>query len=239
MCSVRRRASRAGILGNTIRAFDITYSGVFNAESLLPPGWTIVANSFRIIAFNMGEFNPIEFFNYTGDFSLVNVIIGDSDLWLYSGNIINEDEDNWELKTSVFSTDERHYTDYNKTRTATSGISNTRIVTNNLISRPNEFFYEDGTEYNGEYHQHEDFQAMSGGEHDSSSVNIYRKDSKGRLYIPGKYKRSRNFIKNIKNIQAMQNKDSKKKNLSDWSPSQETGGQSSTGGTGGSGGGTY
>ena len=220
-------------------AMDISYIGTFHGECLLPPGWTLMANSFRIIAFNMGSFNAIQIINYTGNFNLLNVVIGDSNMNLHQGNLIERDIDLWELKGSSFDSDTNRYEDYNKDKTITSNILRTQIVTNNLLANNNEFFYSDGSEYNGDYHQHEDLQAMSGAKHTKDSVNIYRKNANGKLITPKSYKRSPNLIRNIKNIHSLAKAGREKENASDWSPSQVIGKQSGSGTAGGSGGGTY
>ena len=60
------------------------------------------------------------------------------------------------------------------------------LVKNNLLTNSGEFYFINGTPYEGEYHQHGDGQAMTGGVHTEESEMIYRKGLNGKLYQPRK-----------------------------------------------------
>ena len=49
-----------------------------------------------------------------------------------------------------------------------------------------EYYFKDGTLFQGEYHQHGDGQAMTGGVHTSESQPIYKKKADGQLFNPRK-----------------------------------------------------
>ena len=58
------------------------------------------------------------------------------------------------------------------------------IVKNNLLTNSGEFYFINGSPYEGEYHQHGDGQAMTGGVHAKDSQMIYRKKPNGELLKP-------------------------------------------------------
>ena len=75
------------------------------------------------------------------------------------------------------------------------------------MSKNDEFFYKDGSPYYGEYHMHQDGQAMTGASHEHSSVNIYRKNEIGKVVDLKKYNIKSTLAKKVKNIK-MQNQKS-------------------------------
>ena len=85
-------------------------------------------------------------------------------------------------------------------------IKYSSIVKKNLISNTDEFYFKDGTPYQGDYHMHETGQAMTGGEHSRKSENIHRKDANGNIVQIKTYKPNSSFSKLASNLQAAKNK---------------------------------
>ena len=178
-----------------VRVIDIVFSGAIHATSKLPEGWMTMASQERILCVNMGNLNPSMIFNYTGVLTIKNARVYDSNELEHSVRILPNNNDYWEEIGEIFGTSESYYEDYSKEVTKISPIKRTHIVTNDLLTNPEEFYFKDGTPYQGEYHTHEDGQAMTGNRHKRSSVNIYRKDAKGNLEPISKRGKRRAFIR--------------------------------------------
>ena len=205
-----------------IRAIDITFKGRFHAESLLPDYWTILSSQSRMICMNLFNYQSMgpnasighpqgTIFNYTGSLLLKNVTAYDIDSNVRNVIIKLENNDIWDTNLSVFDISEDYYTSYNKSPSrAISKINAVKIVKNNLTSKIDEFYFEDGTPYQGDYHTHENGQAMTGGEHSRNSKDIHRKDANGNIVKIKSYKPSSSFSKLASNLQVAKNKTSAK-----------------------------
>jgi len=181
-----------------IRCIDIIFSGDIHAVSSLPSGWSIMASNERIICLNLGSLNPSQIFQYTGRFNIKNIRVYDSIGNNYGAEVVFENNDYWENIGEVFNSSEGYYEFYDKEHTPNKLVKSTKIVTNNLSTNPDEFYFKDGVAYSGQYHVHQDGQAMTEAEHSFSSKNIYRKDAKGRMLRPRTHGKKGSFFKPTK-----------------------------------------
>ena len=224
-----------------IRCVEIAFSGKIHAESLLPESWQLFANNKKIICLNLGDSDASEIINFEGEINIHNVYMYDGNSVRYKAKVIIERANTWEEYNDRFDLSSEYYENLFVKGSVSSGvIKSTKIVRNNLNTSGNEFYLVDGSSYQGDYHMHEDGQAMTGGVHNMQSVNIYRKDSKGRIVDTVRYKRKNRFYKSSLNLSQ------KKKIKSDegtankpFSGSQASTQMSSSTGHGTGGGGAY
>lgn len=192
---------------NRIVVIDILFSGSLHAESMLPDSWTLLSSSNRIICINFGTSTPFEILSYTGNLTIKNASIYDAESNLHKPTIVFRGNDYWELTRETFDTSTSFYENFSSEITKKSNIKGVSIIKNNLMSKNDEFFYKDGSPYYGEYHMHQDGQAMTGASHERSSVNIYRKNEIGKVVDLKKYNIKSTLAKKVKNIK-MQNQKS-------------------------------
>ena len=173
---------------NNPRAITIVYVGKFHGESMLPDDWQFFANRSKItcLSFSQNSSIPELLFNYTGLIHIKGGTVIDADLEKHSFHVSLEDIDYWETSTGKFSTNTQYWDGLDSTHDRGGDISRTSIVKKNLLTNDGEFFFKDGTPYNGEYHQHQDSQALSGAAHTEESEFIYRKSGNGVIYNPRK-----------------------------------------------------
>ena len=103
---------------------------------------------------------------------------------LYVKKTVIEDIDYWETSTGKFSENTQYWEGLGSTHEVRADIISTIIVNNGLIAGQGEFFYKDGNPYDGDYHQYQDSQAMTGASYSDESEFIYRKNENGVLYNP-------------------------------------------------------
>ena len=108
------------------------------------------------------------------------------------------------------------------------------VYKNNLFTKQDEFYYENGENYFGSYHQHSNGQAMTEAKHNEDSLNIYRKNQNNKLIKP-KPKRLRPITKD-REITPSRDKDKQYRTVRTSEGKNVSGTQSSSGGGGG---GTY
>ena len=205
-----------------IRVIDITFKGKFHAQSLLPDNWGIQSSQNRMICMNFYSYdsthsNPSvgqpqgSIFNYSGNLLLKNITAYDIHSNKINVSISIQNNDIWDTNLSIFDESADYYTSYNKSPSrAISKINAVKIVKNNLLTNSDEFYFEDGTPYQGDYHTHENGQAMTGGEHSRNSKDIHRKDANGNIVKIKSYKPSSSFSKLASNLQVAKNKTSAK-----------------------------
>tara|TARA_R100000808_G_scaffold8841_1_gene24734 strand:- start:1825 stop:2559 length:735 start_codon:yes stop_codon:yes gene_type:complete len=182
----------------SVACIDIRYKGKMYAESMLPDDWQIFERNGRIICISLGNSIPELLFQYTGLIEIEGGMVVDRNLNKYPIYINVHDIDYWENITGEYDKDSTVWTNYSGVHTREKGLLKTSIVRNGLVTKPNEFYYADGTVYEGEYHQHEDGQAMTGGLHNEDSVDIYRKREDGELYNPRKRRSKRSLVEIVK-----------------------------------------
>jgi hypothetical protein len=170
------------------RAIDISYKGIMQAESMLPSSWTLSSNKNRILCLSFSEEseNVELLMRYSGLIQIIGVTVIDQDLQKHAGLVTIEDIDTWDYMTVDFDKNTQYWEGLFSTHTKERSLTVTDIVKNNLLTNSGEFYFINGTPYEGEYHQHGDGQAMTGGVHTEESEMIYRKGFDGELYQPRK-----------------------------------------------------
>ena len=183
-----------------VAAIDIHYSGKMYGESQLPDDWQLMSNKNRIICFSLGDSVPEVLLNYVGLINIKACSVVDRDLNTYNAHITIEDIDYWENITDDFDKNTQYWTNLGNTHVGDRSIKYSSIVRKNLIAPPDEFYFKDGTPYVGEYHQHGDWQAMTGSEHTDNSELIYRKDANGNIFNARKRVSKRQVIEIMKQV---------------------------------------
>ena len=165
-----------------VASIDLYYSGKMYGESQLPNDWQLMSNNNRIICLSLGNSVPELILNYIGLIKIKGGSAIDRDLNIHPLNIIVEDIDYWENMSVDFDKNTQYWEGLGSEHQIDSSVQYSSIVKNNLISESDEFYFADGTAYQGAYHQHGDGQAMTGSEHTEESELIYRKDAKGNIF---------------------------------------------------------
>ena len=193
--------SLAGI--ENIACIQIIYTGKMHAESMLPDDWLVTANKNRIICLSLGNSVPELLFNYIGLIKIKGASIITRDLQIYNVIIEVGGLNIWEKINSDYAFEDRLWESFSNTHFKETAIIRTSIIKNNLTAKVNELFLKDGTSYQGEYHQHNDGQAMSGSEHTDGSEPIYRKDANGRIFDTRKGANKRQAMEIMKQIEPL------------------------------------
>lgn len=163
---------------------EIYYNGKMYAESQLPDDWQLLSNKNKIVCFSFGNSIPELLLNYTGLISILGGAVIDRDLNKHGLNIIVEDIDYWYKTNSEFDKNTQYWEGLGSIHEKDKTIKYSSVVKNNLTSYTEEYYFEDGALFQGEYHQHGDGQAMTGGVHAKDSQMIYRKKPNGELLKP-------------------------------------------------------
>tara|TARA_R100001594_G_scaffold25089_2_gene49120 strand:+ start:5677 stop:6456 length:780 start_codon:yes stop_codon:yes gene_type:complete len=162
-------------------AIEFYYTGKMYAESQLPDDWFLMCNENRIICTCLGDSVPELILNYVGLINIRSGSVVDRDLNTHYLSVAVEDIDYWENMSVDFDKNTQYWEGLGSNHEGDSQIKHSSIVKNNLISGSDEFYFADGTPFQGDYHQHGDGQAMTGSEHSDNSELIYRKDAKGKM----------------------------------------------------------
>ena len=183
-----------------VGAIDIYYTGKMYGESQLPSDWQLMSNRNRILCISLGNSVPELLLNYVGLINIKGGTVVDRDLNTHPLAIVIEDIDYWENFKDHFDKDTQYWEALGSTHIRDSSIKYSSIIKKNLLSNPDEFYFQDGTPYAGEYHQHSDGQAMTGSEHTDGSMSIYRKDAKGKIFNPRKKANKRQVMEIMKQV---------------------------------------
>ena len=162
-------------------SIEIYYTGKMYAESQLPNEWFLMSNENKIICVSLGSSVPELVLNYVGLINVRGARVVDRDLDKHYASIVLEDIDYWENINAEYDKNTQYWEGFFNVHQADKDIKYSSIVKNNLIAESDEFYFADGTPYQGEYHQHGDGQAMTGSKHSDDSELIYRKDAKNRM----------------------------------------------------------
>ena len=216
-------------------AIELKFKGIFIGESLLSDSWYIATNNNRIICISFaGDQQVSELFTFQGNFRIIGIKIVNSDLSIISCPYQKLDIDYFNQSREVFSSAGSYFSDYDSTHEAINTLDDVDIYKNNLMTKQNEFYYENGDNYYGSYHQHSNGQAMSESSHTIDSVPIFRKDKNNKLYKP-KPKRLK-VITALGEHRLLRDEEEKSKYIQTRGASGErtgTGGGTGGGGTGG------
>ena len=166
-------------------AIEITFKGKFIGESKLSDDWYVATSRKKIICISFnGNQNVNELFVFDGAFTIRGIKLITEDLVEIPCASQKLDIDHFGRGTAVFDSAQSYFSDYSSDHRAINTIDNIDIYKNNLFTKQDEFYFENGENYFGAYHQHSNSQAMTEAEHNSDSVNIYRKDQDNKLYKP-------------------------------------------------------
>ena len=164
-----------------IAAIQIEYKGRMQGESQLESDWIMALGKSKILCVSLGTSIPELLLNYVGKIEIQGGKVIDRSLNSYSINVLVEDIDFWERFNVPFDKNTQYWDGLGSNHQFNKSIIHSSVVKNNLISNIDEFYFADGTPFNGEYHLHGDGQAMTGGVHAEDSEMIYRKDLKGNI----------------------------------------------------------
>ena len=166
-------------------AIELKFKGKFIGESQLSDDWYIGTSNSRIMCVSfIGDQNVSELFKFQGDFRIIGIKIVNKDLDIISCLYNKLDIDYFNLSQEIFSSGGSYFSDYNSIHEAISTSEDIDIYKNDLFTKQDEFYYENGDNYFGSYHQHSNGQAMSESSHTFDSVKIFRKDQNNKLYKP-------------------------------------------------------
>ena len=166
-------------------AIMLKYKGKFIGESQLDDSWYVGTGKSKIICISFnGDQDVSELFKFQGDFTIIGIKIVTQDLNLIECLYEKLDIDLFSRSKESFENGGSYFGDYDSTHERIDTIDETDIYKNNLFTKENEFFFENGDNYFCAYHQHSNGQAMSESWHTNDSVHIYRKDEKNKLYKP-------------------------------------------------------
>jgi hypothetical protein len=166
-------------------AMEFKFKGKFIGESNLSDDWYVLTSKNKILCISLtGEQNVSELFTFQGDFIIIGTKIITKDLEEISCTYEKLDIDTFGRSKETFEGGGNYYSDYDTIHEAIDTIDEIDIYKNNLYTKQDEFFYENGENYFGEYHQHSNGQAMTESVHNADSVNIYRKTQNNKLLKP-------------------------------------------------------
>ena len=166
-------------------AIELKFKGKFIGESKLSDDWYVGTGKNKIICISFtGNQNVSELFVFEGSFSIIGIKILTTELEEISVSYEKLDIDTFGKSKESFQHGGSYFSDYNSIHEEIDTIEDTDIYKNNLFTKQDEFYYENGENYFGEYHQHSNGQAMTESMHNSDSVNIYRKSQNNKLYKP-------------------------------------------------------
>tara|TARA_Y100001963_G_scaffold10884_1_gene13846 strand:- start:1056 stop:1790 length:735 start_codon:yes stop_codon:yes gene_type:complete len=223
----------------TCSAIEIKYKGKFIGESKLADNWYVGTGRNKILCISLtGDSEVTELFEFAGSFAIIGARIITQELEEITPNYKILDIDLFSVSEETFENGGSYFSDYNSRHLPIDTIEDTDIYKNNLFTEQNEFYYDNGDNYFGEYHQHSNGQAMTESIHNADSVNIYRKDQNNKLLRPKAKRLAVVTDDDMMNIS--RDKDAKIKVFKGQSSKtimqSESGGAGGGGGSGGSGG---
>ena len=166
-------------------AIELKFKGKFIGESKLGNDWYVGTGLKKIICISFnGNQDVSELFEFQGSFTIIGTRIVDKDLNEISCVVEKLDIDYFGRSKETFESGGSSFSDYDSTHEAIKTVDSMDIYKNDLFTKQNEFYYENGENYFGKYHQHSNGQAMSESSHTIDSVKIFRKDQKNTLYKP-------------------------------------------------------
>ena len=169
----------------TCFAIELKYKGKFIGESKLSDDWYVGTGKNKIICVSAtGDKEVSELFEFQGSFIIVGTKILTQNLEEIEAYYQILDIDMFGASRESFANGGSYFSDHNSMHIPINTIEDTDIYKNNLSTKQDEFYYENGDNYFGKYHQHSNGQAMTESKHNAYSVAIYRKDQNNKLYKP-------------------------------------------------------
>ena len=164
---------------------ELNFKGKFIGESKLSNDWYVSTGLNKIICVSFtGNQDVSELFTFQGSFTIIGIKIITQELEQISCEYDKFDIDYFGRSKEVFNTAGSFFSDYDSDHESIYTIDSTDIYKNNLFTKQDEFYFENGENYFGLYHQHSNGQSMTEAEHNSDSVEIFRKDQNNILYKP-------------------------------------------------------
>ena len=174
---------------------ELKYKGKFIGESQLSDNWYVGTGKNKMMCVSLvGDEDISEIMTFQGHFTIIGIKIVTQELQEIGVSyekldidLFGKSRESWQYGGSYFS-------DYNSVHEKISTLDDIDVYKNNLFTKQDEFYYDNGENYFGSYHQHSNGQAMTEGKHNQDSVNIYRKNQNNKLVKP-KPKRLRTIQK--------------------------------------------
>ena len=166
------------IEGSDIRGVQIRYKGAIEIEDKTSDSFAISHQDNGIIIFPIGEGTLNELFDYTGEFKITSVIVGDINGKKVS-TTIHRVMDYTELLNTKAEDMTTKIEDLSATHVSGRKVAKTVLkqpnINNRHTSKHNgELLLQDGTLYSGYFHVHlSDSGAMTGREHTEDSQDLY------------------------------------------------------------------
>ena len=167
---------------------EIKYRGAIKITDKTPEGYNIISNSKKILIFPTGIVEPLtNLFEYTGNFKVRSVLASDINgerVYLtikkvmdYPELMESNAEDMTEIAVENMNAGYQHKGRVSQTTTDNKIVKNQRSE--------GELYLIDGSAYSGPYHVHIDTgKAMTGGEHNRGSQNLYTMRAKDGILVP-------------------------------------------------------
>ena len=169
----------------TCSAIELKFKGKFIGESKLSDDWYVGTGNNKILCVSFsGDQQVSELFTFQGNFTILGTKIITEELQEIGSSYGKLDIDTFGKSQESFENGGSYLSDYNSTHSSIDTLDDTDIYKNNLFTKQDEFYHENGENYFGAYHQHSNGQAMSESEHTVDSVKIFRKDQNNKLYKP-------------------------------------------------------
>ena len=168
------------IKGNdvNVRGLQMSVNAAMEATSSMGDQFLFMGNSSKIVIVSLdkNKYLPNELFQYEGELIINNGIAIDSNMKQHNIAVTSKPK----FKTISNTTFGNNFEDFKETwdrkpNIETKKILETKYITNNLTTKEDEFYFEDGTPYFGNYHMYGNGQAMTGLKHTDISEKIYRK----------------------------------------------------------------
>lgn len=168
-----------------VKAVQIDYEGSIEIDDKTPDGFEIFANEKRILIFPIGSTNKFltQLFSYVGNMKIKKVLLSDEQgSKIFAGikpvlnvtEYIDSKSEDMTLKSEEMNAGYSYGREVKKTRLKHNIVRN--LHTSDFDG---ELYLEDGTVYRGYYHIHKEGGAMTGGDHEQFSKDLFykRKDS--------------------------------------------------------------
>ncbi len=164
---------------------ELKYKGKFIGESQLSDNWYVGTGKNKMMCVSLsGDEEISEIITFQGDFTIIGIKIVTEELQEIGVSYEKMDIDLFSKSRESWQYGGSYYSDYNSVHEPIYTLEDTDIYKKNLFTKQDEFYYENGENYFGSYHQHSNGQAMTEGEHNKDSVNIYRKNQNNKLIKP-------------------------------------------------------
>lgn len=167
-----------------VAVLQINFTGDIKVDDITNDSCIIsVKNNIIVAVMTKKEKMPEKLFMYEGEFIIESAKAASWDakyIDVIKTPQIVDFADNIEETFDTMSDPENYNVDY----TVGMKQEKTTYMKKNLYTSGGQYYYDDGTEYVGKYHLHDNFQAMTGSEHSDQAINIYLKDGNNRLFKP-------------------------------------------------------